>query len=66
MRRPWLIVLGALIAVSLLVVPVASRDVRIIASLLGGVFVVIGLAPGRLQEQDPRHRCYRGESTVRS
>lgn len=56
------IIFGTLLVSLALFGPGFSRDARAAGGMLGGVLMVIGLAPGRQQNLDPKHRVYQGKS----
>jgi hypothetical protein len=56
----WLLIVGGASLVSFgLLTPSLDRSIRAASALVGGVVIVIGLAPGRNQYQDPTHRVFR-------
>mgnify|MGYP001575678596 FL=1 len=65
--RTWLLIIVGTLLVSLsLLSPNLDRNLRAAGGVVGGLLMVIGLAPGRQQHHDPRHRVYRhGSLTLR-
>ena len=59
----WLLIMVGIGVTSFsLLWPALNRNSRALAGIAGGLVLVIGLAPGRLQHQDPRHRVFAGSN----